>query len=90
MCIRDRAMIAEKMNHEDTMDLFRHTTQLVFHPESCMGYAQWVCSTLQRYNAKNDQHYIYSVKKMHAVPVATDCLVWTMGKHNILLNYLLQ
>lgn len=79
-CWIGQALIAEKTNYEETMDLFRHTTQLVFHPESSMGYAQWVCSTLQCFNAKNDQHYIYSIEKMHAVPVATDSLVWATAQ----------
>ncbi|KAG8336235.1 Tetratricopeptide repeat protein 37 [Homalodisca vitripennis] len=70
-----QALIAERVQNEETMDLFRHTTQLGYHPESSLGYGQWVCQTLRQ--ATNDPHYIYSIERMHAVPVAIDALTWS-------------
>ncbi|GLH08653.1 Tetratricopeptide repeat protein 37 [Gryllus bimaculatus] len=74
-----QAMLAESVNHEDTMDLFRHTTSLAVHSESCLGYAQWVCSTLLYTANKTDPQYIYSIEDMHAVPTAGDCMTWYTG-----------
>ncbi|PNF23763.1 hypothetical protein B7P43_G16832 [Cryptotermes secundus] len=74
-----QALVAESMNHEDAMDLFRHTTQLGIHMESCIGYSHWVCSTLKNSDNQNDPHYTYSIEKMFAVPVAGDAMVWYTG-----------
>jgi superkiller protein 3 len=68
------------MDHEDAMDLFRHTTQLGIHMESCIGYSHWVCSTLKTSSSHNDPHYIYSIEKMDAIPVAGDAMVWYTGE----------
>jgi superkiller protein 3 len=75
-----QALVAESMKHEDAMDLFRHTTQLGIHLESCIGYSHWVCSTLMTLNNENDPHYVYSIEKMFAVPVAGDAMVWYTGR----------
>ncbi|KAJ9592012.1 hypothetical protein L9F63_001451, partial [Diploptera punctata] len=69
------ALIAESMNHEDSMDLFRHTTQLGIHPESCIGYSHWVCTTLKSDINRSDPRYVYSIERMYAIPVAEDCMV---------------
>lgn len=41
-----QAYIAESIGDEDAMDLFRHSTELDFHGESSLAYAQWVCRLL--------------------------------------------
>ncbi|XP_071441528.1 superkiller complex protein 3 [Hetaerina americana] len=82
-CWIGQALIAESISPEKAMDLFRHTTQLGVHPESCIGYAHWVCSVLDEVEkdkeARKKHNYIYSIVKMHAIPVATDCLMWYTG-----------
>lgn len=77
-----QALVAESMNHEDAMDLFRHTTQLGIHMESCIGYTYWVCSTLKTSSSHNDPHYIYCIEKMDAIPVAGDAMDWYTGRIN--------
>ncbi|KAG8237939.1 hypothetical protein J437_LFUL017313 [Ladona fulva] len=86
-CWIGQALIAESVGSSGTMDLFRHTTQLGIHPESCLGYAHWVCTTLDlaKHNEELQKNatYIYSIVKMHAIPIATDCLIWYTGRiHN--------
>jgi len=71
------------MKHEDAMDLFRHTTQLGIHMESCIGYSHWVCSTLKTSTNHSDPHYIYSIEKMDAIPVAGDAMGWYTGKTTV-------
>ncbi|XP_046996555.1 tetratricopeptide repeat protein 37 [Schistocerca americana] len=79
-CWIGQALIAETVDVQEAMDLFRHTTVLGVHPESCLGYAHWVCSTLLNTKThQKDAHYIYSVEKMHAVPVAGDSMMWYTG-----------
>jgi superkiller protein 3 len=62
------------------MDLFRHTTQLGIHTESCIGYSHCVCSTLKTSRNQNDPHYVYSIEKMYAIPVAGNAMIWYTGK----------
>lgn len=72
-----QAFIAENLSPDDAMDLFRHSTQLSFNPQSAIGYAYWVCKTL----AEAPPHsIIYSIHNMHAVPVACDALTWYTGE----------
>ncbi|KAJ8909617.1 hypothetical protein NQ315_004979 [Exocentrus adspersus] len=68
-----QALIAEKMGHEEAMDLFRHSTQLGQQQQGSLGYGHWVCQTLL---TASDDVNIYSVHNMHAVPVACDVLTW--------------
>jgi len=42
-----QAMIAETIANDDAMDLFRHSTELLFHGEGSLAYAQWVCNALK-------------------------------------------
>ncbi|XP_067002861.1 tetratricopeptide repeat protein 37 [Anabrus simplex] len=71
-----QALLAESIEHRDAMDLFRHTTSLGVHRESCLGYSHWVCSTLLSSEDKTDPNYIYSIEKLHAVTVAGDSMTW--------------
>lgn len=76
------------MGHEDAMDLFRHSTQLNHHPQSAIGYANWVCRTI----LNSEPHVkLYSIHNMHAVPVAVDALSWYTGifDHSVLKRVLL-
>ncbi|CAG2065771.1 unnamed protein product, partial [Timema podura] len=71
-----KALLAERVKNEDSMDLFRHTTQLGIHPESCIGYSQFVCSTLLNTSNTTDPRFIYSIEKMYAIPVAVDAMTY--------------
>nr|XP_013801127.1 PREDICTED: tetratricopeptide repeat protein 37-like [Apteryx mantelli mantelli] len=64
------ALIAEKVGSYDTMDLFRHTTELSMHTEGAKGYARWVCSTLQDKSNRNTELYLYNIVQMNAIPAA--------------------
>ncbi|KAK6188238.1 hypothetical protein SNE40_004461 [Patella caerulea] len=73
-CWIGQAIIAETVGHEDTMDLYRHTTELSYHPEGSVGYAHWVCSMLQDHSKHHTDMFQYSIKQMAAIPSATDTL----------------
>lgn len=79
-----QALIAETLNREEAMDLFRHSMQLRYHPEGAIGYANWVCKTLLK-NPPNK--IIYAIHNMHAVPVAHDAMTWYTGKFIYLTFY---
>ncbi|KAM9367468.1 superkiller complex protein 3 [Phaethornis superciliosus] len=70
LCWLGQAFIAEKVGSYDTMDLFRHTTELRMHNEGAKGYAHWVCSTLQDKSNRNTEQYQYDIVQMNAVPAA--------------------
>ncbi|NXY84906.1 TTC37 protein, partial [Alcedo cyanopectus] len=65
-----QALIAEMVGSYDTMDLFRHTTELSMHNEGAKGYAHWVCSTLQDKSNSNTELYLYNIVQMNAIPAA--------------------
>ncbi|RZF45634.1 hypothetical protein LSTR_LSTR010585 [Laodelphax striatellus] len=73
-----QAMIAEKVKHVDTLDLFRHTTQLGFHPESAISYAQHVLHTLKIDITSNEdrEYYKDSITDMFAEAVASEGMTW--------------
>lgn len=61
------------------MDLFRHCAQIgPEHAQGGLGYAHWVCSTLISVGPRANE--LYSIKNMHAIPVATDVIEWYTGK----------
>ncbi|NXS94416.1 TTC37 protein, partial [Jacana jacana] len=70
LCWIGQALIAESVGSYDTMDLFRHTTELSMHNEGAKGYAYWVCSTLQDESNRNTDLYRYNIVQMNAVPTA--------------------
>lgn len=41
-----QAMIADAIGHNETMDLFRHATELAYHPQGAVGYGYWVCHNI--------------------------------------------
>ncbi|XP_062370080.1 superkiller complex protein 3 isoform X5 [Cinclus cinclus] len=70
LCWIGQALIAETVGSYDTMDLFRHTTELSMHTEGAKGYAHWVCSTLQDKANRNTELYLYNIVQMNAIPTA--------------------
>ncbi|XP_034950354.1 tetratricopeptide repeat protein 37 [Chelonus insularis] len=71
-----QALIAESVQNKEAMDLFRHATQLGYHPQAAVGYAHWVLTTVLDREAKKDPLYNYVIENMHAIPVATDAMTW--------------
>uniref|UniRef100_A0A673CHJ3 Tetratricopeptide repeat domain 37 n=1 Tax=Sphaeramia orbicularis TaxID=375764 RepID=A0A673CHJ3_9TELE len=69
-CWIGQAMIAEKVGSYDTMDLFRHTTELSTHMEGVKGYAYWVCSTLLDKSNRDSELYRYNIVQMNAISAA--------------------
>uniref|UniRef100_A0A4X1TF68 Superkiller complex protein 3 n=1 Tax=Sus scrofa TaxID=9823 RepID=A0A4X1TF68_PIG len=70
LCWIGQALIAETVGSYDTMDLFRHTTELSMHTEGAIGYAYWVCTTLQDKSNRDTELYQYNILQMNAVPAA--------------------
>lgn len=70
LCWIGQALIAETVGSYDTMDLFRHATELSMHTEGAKGYAHWVCSTLQDKANRNTELYLYNIVQMNAIPAA--------------------
>ncbi|XP_066510637.1 tetratricopeptide repeat protein 37-like [Hoplias malabaricus] len=69
-CWIGQALIAETVGSYDTMDLFRHTTELSTHTEGVKGYAYWVCSTLLDKSNRSSELYRYNIVQMNAVSAA--------------------
>ncbi|NP_001086571.1 tetratricopeptide repeat protein 37 [Xenopus laevis] len=69
-CWIGQALIAETVGSHETMDLFRHTTELSMHVEGAKGYAHWVCTTLQDKNNRNTALYRYNIVQMNAITAA--------------------
>lgn len=69
-CWIGQALIAETVGSYDTMDLFRHTTELSTHTEGVKGYAYWVCHTLLDKTNRDSELYRYNIVQMNAVSAA--------------------
>ncbi|XP_053557471.1 SKI3 subunit of superkiller complex protein isoform X2 [Bombina bombina] len=69
-CWIGQALIAETVGSYETMDLFRHTTELSMHIEGGKGYAHWVCTTLQDKSNRSTELYRYNIMQMNAIPAA--------------------
>ncbi|XP_067087344.1 superkiller complex protein 3 [Osmerus mordax] len=69
-CWIGQALIAERVGSYDTMDLFRHTTELGTHTEGVKGYAYWVCATLLDKTNRDTELYRYNIVQMNAVSAA--------------------
>lgn len=69
-CWIGQALIAETVGSYDTMDLFRHTTELSTHTEGVKGYAYCVCSTLLDRSNRDSELYLYNIVQMNAVSAA--------------------
>ncbi|XP_072439260.1 superkiller complex protein 3 isoform X1 [Chiloscyllium punctatum] len=70
ICWIGQALIAEAVGSYETMDLFRHTTELGVNTEGAKGYAHWVCSTLQDKSNRNSELYKYNIVQMNAISAA--------------------
>lgn len=79
-----QASIAEQMGHaEEAMDLFRHCTQLGYHPESALSYAHWVCSVLSEEDYSKNKRNQFAIENMHALPLSHDSIQWhCIDKHD--------
>jgi superkiller protein 3 len=72
-----QGIIAEIIGERDeAMDIFRHCTQLGFHYESSLSYANYVCSILDNPNYGKSTKYEYAIDKMFAIPLALDNINW--------------
>lgn len=71
-----QAIIAEVIREAEAMDLFRHASRLGYHPESALGYADWVCRTLNKYSHTNDLDSKYAIEGLYAIPYAKDLMEW--------------
>ncbi|XP_069819036.1 superkiller complex protein 3 [Dendropsophus ebraccatus] len=69
-CWIGQALIAETVGSYETMDLFRHTTELSMHTEGAKGYAHWVCLTLLDKSNRNTELYRYNIVQMNAITAA--------------------
>ncbi|ETN60838.1 tetratricopeptide repeat protein 37 [Anopheles darlingi] len=70
-----QAIIAECAGHPDeAMDLFRHCTQLGYHPESSLGYAHWVCMVMADESYRDNERYRFAIDDMHALVVSHDSI----------------
>lgn len=69
-CWIGQALIAETVGSYETMDLFRHTTELRMHTEGAKGYAHWVCKTLLDKSNRNTELYRYNIVQMNAITAA--------------------
>ncbi|KAM3940662.1 superkiller complex protein 3 isoform 1-T2 [Leptodactylus fuscus] len=69
-CWIGQALIAETVGSYETMDLFRHTTEISMHTEGAKGYAHWVCMTLLDKSNRNTELYRYNIVQMNAITTA--------------------
>lgn len=71
-----QGLIAEAIREEEAMDLFRHASRLGYHPESALGYADWVCRTLKNNKYKENTESKYEIEGLYAIPYAVDLVEW--------------
>ncbi|XP_023947047.2 tetratricopeptide repeat protein 37 [Bicyclus anynana] len=71
-----QGLIAEVIQEEEAMDLFRHACRLGYHPQCAMGYADWVCRTLKDDTYKNSSELKYVIEGLYAIPYAMDLVQW--------------
>ncbi|XP_034840586.1 tetratricopeptide repeat protein 37 [Maniola hyperantus] len=71
-----QGLIAEVIRKEEAMDLFRHACRLGYHPESAMGYADWVCRILKDDTYKSSSELKYVIDGLYAISYAMDLVLW--------------
>ncbi|XP_013195923.1 superkiller complex protein 3 [Amyelois transitella] len=71
-----QGLIAEVIREEEAMDLFRHASRLGYHPESALGYADWVCRTLKSNKYKESPETKYEIEGLYAITYAIDLIEW--------------
>ncbi|XP_063309755.1 superkiller complex protein 3 [Pelobates fuscus] len=69
-CWIGQALVAETVGSYETMDLFRHTTEICMHAEGAKGYAHWVCTILQDKSKRNTDLYRVGIVQMNAITAA--------------------
>ncbi|XP_037091279.1 tetratricopeptide repeat protein 37-like [Pollicipes pollicipes] len=69
-----QALIAERLDPDQAMDLFRHAVSLAPHPLAALGYGRWVSRELRDPAAWNTARYRFNIERMQAVTVASDAL----------------
>ncbi|KAL4710705.1 hypothetical protein ACJJTC_004350 [Scirpophaga incertulas] len=74
-----QALIAEIIREDEAMDLLRHASRLGYHPESALGYADWVCRTLRKNAYKNNTEYKYVIEGLYAINYSIDLLEWFLN-----------
>ncbi|XP_043250095.1 tetratricopeptide repeat protein 37 [Colletes gigas] len=76
-----QALLAEMMSSQEALDLFRHSTQLGYHPQAAVGYAHSVLTVLKNSTIERDSLHKYIIENMHAVVVASDVMNWYVEQH---------
>lgn len=71
-----QGLIAETIREEEAMDLLRHASRLGYHPESALGYADWVCRTLKNYKYLNNRDFRYIIDGLYAITFSIDLMEW--------------
>ncbi|XP_038215401.1 tetratricopeptide repeat protein 37 [Zerene cesonia] len=71
-----QALIAEVIREEEAMDLYRHASRLGYHPESALGYADWICRILKNGDYKNNRELKYVIDDLYAVTYGIDLMEW--------------
>lgn len=70
-----QAIIADKVKHTETVDLYRHATTLGSHAEAILGYPRVICQALINIADKDCDFYKYNIELMNAVVTAADCSI---------------
>ncbi|CAF4937818.1 unnamed protein product [Pieris macdunnoughi] len=71
-----QGLIAETIREEEAMDLFRHASRLGYHPQSALGYADWVCRTLKNINYPDNRELCYIIDGLYAITYSIDLMEW--------------
>lgn len=72
-----QALIAESVNHEDTVDLFYHSLQLAYHSETAKGFAEWILKLLKNWpQNKSNELYYCIIEKLFGPRIAALYLNW--------------
>jgi superkiller protein 3 len=70
-----QAFIAETVDMEQCVDLYRHAVELMLHTEALYGYARIVCKITTDPEQRNKNIYKDYIQFLNAIPLASDCLV---------------
>ncbi|CAK1545281.1 unnamed protein product [Leptosia nina] len=75
-----QGLIAEVIREEEAMDLYRHASRLGYHPESALGYVDWVCRTLKNNNYHPDSRELkYVIDGLYAITYSIDLMEWFLN-----------
>jgi len=91
-----QALIAEMIGNSDSMDLFRHSTELQFHCEAVSGYAWWLCRMISTRRCSMQEKWrsvsstlpqlaMYCRRKPNCAPMWT-CLGYLLEEQNLTLE----